>query len=206
MSRRLILVFLLSVSVLYGQTKVATIDLQKVIQAYYKTKDADAKLAEAQKSYQDELNARMDSYKKAVDSVNLANQDVTNAKRPEDRTRLTQVRDTKLTFARTLEREITDFRGAREKELQNQRTLMRGNLVDDIRAIVDEQTRSEGYQMILDSSGQGGNTGSPVVFFAQGVMDISDVVIEKLNANQNGLSKAAPSPASTGVDSKKQKE
>lgn len=197
MIRRSILVlFVLALigTSLNAQSKVATIDLQKVIQAFYKTKDADAKLAEAQKSYQDELNARMESYRKAVDAVNQANQDLNNANHPNERTRLTQSRDAQLNSARTLEREITDFRGAREKELQNERTIMRSNLVDEIRAIVNDQIRSEGYQLVLDSSGQGGNTGSPVVFFAQGGMDISDLVIEKLNANQNGISKAGPSP------------
>ena len=197
MIRRSILVlFVLALigTSLNAQSKVATIDLQKVIQAFYKTKDADAKLAEAQKSYQDELNARMESYRKAVDAVNQANQDLNNANHPNERTRLTQSRDAQLNSARTLEQEITDFRGAREKELQNERTIMRSNLVDEIRAIVNDQIRSEGYQLVLDSSGQGGNTGSPVVFFAQGGMDISDLVIEKLNANQNGISKAGPSP------------
>ena len=197
MIKRSILVLFVLASIgtsLNAQSKVATIDLQKVIQAFYKTKDADAKLAEAQKSYQDELNARMESYRKAVDAVNQANQDLNNANHPNERTRLTQSRDAQLNSARTLEREITDFRGAREKELQNERTIMRSNLVDEIRAIVNDQIRSEGYQLVLDSSGQGGNTGSPVVFFAQGGMDISDSVIEKLNANQNGISKAGPSP------------
>ena len=138
---------------LFAQTKVATIDLQKVIQAFYKTKDADAKLADAQKAYQDELNARMDSYRKAVDAVNQANKDLNNARHAEDRTRLTQVRDTKVDSARTLEREITDFRGSREKELQNERTIMRSNLVDEIRGVVNEKIHSEGYQLVCSVTG-----------------------------------------------------
>ena len=177
---------------LFAQTKVATIDLQKVIQAFYKTKDADAKLAEAQKAYQDELNARMDSYRKAVDVVNQANKDLNNARRADERTRLTQVRDTKVDSARTLEREITDFRGSREKELQNERTIMRSNLVDEIRGVVNEKIHSEGYQLVLDTSGQGGNTASPVVFYAEGVLDISDAVIAKLNADQKATSEVSP--------------
>ena len=177
---------------LFAQTKVATIDLQKVIQAFYKTKDADAKLAEAQKAYQDELNARMDSYRKAIDAVNRANKDLENTKRSDDRTRLTQVRDTKVDSARTLEREITDFRGSREKELQNERTIMRANLVDEIRGVVNEKIHSEGYQLVLDTSGQGGNTASPVVFYAERVLDISDAVIAKLNADQKATSEVSP--------------
>ena len=177
---------------LFAQTKVATIDLQKVIQAFYKTKDADAKLAEAQKAYQDELNARMDSYRKAIDAVNQANKDLENTKRSDDRTRLTQVRDTKVDSARTLEREITDFRGSREKELQNERTIMRANLVDEIRGVVNEKIHSEGYQLVLDTSGQGGNTASPVVFYAERVLDISEAVIAKLNADQKATSEVSP--------------
>ncbi|HTC12923.1 MAG TPA: hypothetical protein VK692_01815 [Chthoniobacterales bacterium] len=47
-----------------AEMKVGTIDMQKVFTAYYKTHDAEDKLKEAQKAYKDELDQRMDAYKK----------------------------------------------------------------------------------------------------------------------------------------------
>jgi len=188
---------------LYAQTRLATIDLQKVIQAFYKTKDADAKLSQAQKAYQDELNARMESYHKAVDELNQANQDLNNAPLTDDRTELTQLRDTKQDAARKLEKEIADFRGSRETELQNERNIMRSGLIDEIRQVVNENIQANGYHLVLDTSGQGANTGSPVVFDTQGVTDISDAVIKKLNADQQATSEASPSPSASAPDQSK---
>jgi len=54
--------------------KVGTIDMQKVFTAYYKTHDAEDKLKEAQKAYKDELDQRMDAYKKNLDVINKLNE------------------------------------------------------------------------------------------------------------------------------------
>ncbi len=161
------------------------------------SKEWDAKLSQAQKAYQDELNARMESYQKAVDELNQANQDLNNAPLTDDRTELTQLRDTKQDTARKLEKEIADFRGSRQTELQNERNIMRSGLIDEIRQVVNESIQSNGFHLVLDTSGQGANTGSPVVFQTRGVTDISDEVIKKLNADQQGTSEASPSPSAS---------
>ena len=59
-----------------AQMKVGTIDMQKVFDAYYKTHDAEDRLKEAQKAYKDELDQRMDEYKKNVDVINKLNEEM----------------------------------------------------------------------------------------------------------------------------------
>ena len=59
-----------------AQMKVGTIDMQKVFTAYYKTHDAEDKLKEAQKAYKDELDQRMDAYKKNLDVINKLNEEM----------------------------------------------------------------------------------------------------------------------------------
>src|ERR1700756_5821122 len=59
-----------------AEMKVGTIDMQKIFTAYYKTHDAEEKLKEAQKAYKDELDQRMDEYKKNLDVINKLNEEM----------------------------------------------------------------------------------------------------------------------------------
>ena len=94
-----------------AQMKVGTIDMQKVFTAYYKTHDAEDKLKEAQKAYKDELDQRMDAYKKNLDVINKLNEEMN---KPElsgaSKDQKAQERDSKISETKGLEKEISDFR------------------------------------------------------------------------------------------------
>src|SRR5262249_37445130 len=64
-------------STAYAQPKIATVDLRKVFEGYYKTKQADSQLrergADAEKQYKsmlDDYTKANDEYKKLVESAN----------------------------------------------------------------------------------------------------------------------------------------
>src|SRR5215469_14755230 len=161
-----------------AQQKIGTIDMQKVFTAYYKTR-------EAQKAYKDELDQRMDIYKKNLDTINKYNEEIN---RPElsgaSKDQKAQERDSKIAETKGLEKEITDFRSAREKELQEQMNRMRQGIVEEIMKVVNEQVKAANYDMVFDKSGQSLNSGVPVLIFARENMDFSESVITKLNANR----------------------
>ena len=168
-----------------AQQKIGTIDMQKVFTAYYKTRDAETKLQEAQKAYKDELDQRMDIYKKNLDTINKYNEEIN---RPElsgaSKDQKAQERDSKIAETKGLEKEITDFRTAREKELQEQMNRMRQGIVEEIMKVVNEQVKTANYDLVFDKSGQSLNSGVPVLVFARENMDFSESVITKLNANR----------------------
>jgi len=168
-----------------AQQKIGTIDMQKVFTAYYKTRDAETKLQEAQKAYKDELDQRMDIYKKNLDTINKYNEEIN---RPElsgaSKDQKAQERDSKIAETKGLEKEITDFRSAREKELQEQMNRMRQGIVEEIMKVVNEQVKAANYDLVFDKSGQSLNSGVPVLIFARENMDFSESVITKLNANR----------------------
>ena len=176
-----------------AQQKIGTIDMQKVFTAYYKTRDAETKLQEAQKAYKDELDQRMDIYKKNLDTINKFNEEIN---RPElsgaSKDQKAQERDSKIAETKGLEKEITDFRTAREKELQEQMNRMRQGIVEEIMRVVNEQVKAANYDLVFDKSGQSLNSGVPVLIFARENMDFSESVITKLNANRPPV---ASSPA-----------
>jgi len=171
--------------------KVGTIDMQKVFTAYYKTHDAEDKLKEAQKAYKDELDQRMDAYKKNLDVINKLNEEMN---KPElsgaSKDQKAQERDSKIAETNGLEKEIQDFRSTRQKQLQDEKTHMVSALVEEIMKVVTDQVKAQNYDLVFDKSGQSAALGTPVLLFARSDIDFSDMVIAKLNANRPA---AAPS-------------
>jgi Skp family chaperone for outer membrane proteins len=186
---------LLSAPIQAQQLKVGTIDMQKVLAAYYKTQEAKEKLEAAQKSANDELNQRMEARKRGMDAINKLNEEMN---RPDvsaaTKDQKAQERDAKIAEGQSLEKEMTQFRDSRSKQLQEQQNHMVTALVEDIMKVVSDQVKTQSYDLILDKSGRSAGLGTTVLLYAKENMDFSDVVITKLNANR---------PASTPTPSTK---
>jgi outer membrane protein len=189
-----------------AEMKVATIDMQKVFTAYYKTHESEDKLKEAQKAYKDELDGRMDAYKANLELINKLNEelsksDVSGALKDQK----TQERDGKITETKGLEKEITDFRQTREKQIQEQLKRMRDAIVDEIMKVVNEQVKAANYDMVFDRSGFSANNVVPVLLYARDSYDFSDSVISKLNAGRTDdavpLAQKAIDPPNTAATS-----
>ena len=178
-----------------AQMKIGTIDMQKVFTAYYKTHDAEDKLKEAQKAYKDELDQRMDEYKKNLDVINKLNEEMN---KPElsgaAKDQKAQERDAKISDTKGLEKEISDFRQQREKQIQDQVKRMRDGIVDEIMKVVNDQVKAQNYDIVFDRSGFSANNIVPVLLYSRDNYDFSDSVITKLNANR-----PAESPAPTAA-------
>jgi outer membrane protein len=177
-----------------AQMKVGTIDMQKVFTAYYKTHDAEDKLKEAQRAYKDELDQRMDAYKKNLDVINKLNEEMN---KPElsgaSKDQKAQERDSKISETKGLEKEISDFRTTREKQIQDQLKRMRDGIVDEIMKVVNDQVKAANYDLVFDRSGFSANNIVPVLLYSRDNYDFSDPVITKLNSNRPAAS-ATPAP------------
>jgi outer membrane protein len=168
-----------------AEMKVATIDMQKVFTAYYKTHESEDKLKEAQKAYKDELDGRMEVYKKNLDLINKLNEEISKSDLGGAlKEQKTQDRDGKISETRGLEKEISDFRQTREKQIQEQLKRMRDSIVDEIMKVVNEQVKTANYDMVFDRSGFSANNVVPILLYARENYDFSDAVISKLNAGR----------------------
>jgi outer membrane protein len=168
-----------------AEIKVATIDMQKVFTAYYKTHESEDKLKEAQKAYKDELDGRMEIYKQNLDLINKLNEEISKSDLGGAlKEQKTQDRDGKISETRGLEKEISDFRQTREKQIQEQLKRMRDSIVDEIMKVVNEQVKAANYDMVFDRSGFSANNIVPVLLYARENYDFSDAVISKLNAGR----------------------
>ena len=128
-------------------------------------------------------------FKKAMDEINKTNQDIEKPELSKDgKEKLAKQRDEKVQEARNLDREIAEFRQARERQLQEQFMRMRKDIIDDIMKVVNEKVKAGGYDLVLDKTGV--SMGQvPVVLYSRGDLDFSNDIITALNKN-------APKPSS----------
>src|SRR6201997_3596165 len=110
----------------FAQTtfKIGTVDMQRAFKEYSKTKEAEAKINDAKNAAKKEYDDRAESYKKALDDINNLNKQLESpALSADKKTGMAKERDDKIANIKSMEREISDFRQTRERQLQEQ--LMR---------------------------------------------------------------------------------
>ena len=168
----------------HAQVKIGTVDMNKIFSAYYKTKDAEARINEARNSAKQELDERMDTYKKDLDDISKLNDDIANAAlSSEAKAAKSKERDDKIQETKNLEQEITEFRTTREKQLQEQAVRMRNGIVDEITKLVLDRVKTDNYDLVMDRSGLSLN-GVPILMYAKDGLDFSDDIITELNKNK----------------------
>jgi len=178
-----------------AQMKVGTIDMQKVFTAYYKTHEAEDRLKDAQRAYKEELDQRMEAYKKNLDGINKLNEEINKPEQSSaSKDQKAQERDTKISETKGLEKEISDFRTTREKQIQDQLKRMRDEIVEEIMKVVNEQVKAQNYDVVFDRSGFSANNIVPVLLYSKENYDFSESVITKLNASRPAAA-ANPTPS-----------
>jgi outer membrane protein len=167
-----------------SMVKIGTVDMKKIFESYYKTKDAETRINEARNAAKKELDERMEGYQKGVAEVSKLNEEINNpALGKESKETKSKSRDEKVTELKGMEREITEFRQTREKQLQDQSARMRQGIVEDINKIVNDKVKAESFDLVFDKSGMSLN-GVSVVMFAKDGYDFTDAVVVQLNKNK----------------------
>lgn len=173
----------------HAQFKLGVVDMNSVFTSYYKTKDAEAKINEARAGAKKDLDERLETLKKSMEEINKMNQEVEKPELSKDgKDRLKKQLDEKVGEARSLDREIAEFRQTKERQLQEQFLRMRKDIIEDIMKIITEKVKAAGYDLVVDKSGA--SLGQvPVVLYSRPDLDFSNDIITTLNKN-------APKPSS----------
>ncbi len=79
-----------------------------------------------------------------------------------------------------MEREISDFRQTRERQLQEQLMRMREGIVKEITDVVMEKVKANNFDLVFDKSGMSIN-GVPVLMYSHDNVDFTNDVIAVLN-------------------------
>lgn len=173
--------------------KFGTVDMKKVFDSYYKTKDAESKINEARNAAKKELEDRMDIAKKSLEEVKKLDDEIQKPElSKESKEQKQKIRSDKAAELQNMDREIREFQASREKQLQEQSVRMRAGIVEDINKVVADRVKAENYDFVFDKSGPSLN-GVPIVLFSRDSFDFTDSVVTTLNKNRT--SEPAVSPA-----------
>jgi outer membrane protein len=186
-----------------GSLKIGTIDMQRAFKEYTKTKDAEAKINDAKNAAKKEYDDRADAYKKALDEINNLNKQLdAPALSADAKTQKAKERDDKIANIKNMEREITEFRQTRERQLQEQALRMREGIVKEITDVVMDKVKATSMDLVFDKSGMSLN-GVPVLMYSRDSTDFTNDIITVLNkpgrvstaAIEKPATSTSPSPA-----------
>jgi outer membrane protein len=164
-----------------GTLKIGTIDMQRAFKEYNKTKDAEAKINDAKNAARKEYDDRAEDYKKALDEINNLNKQLESpALSADKKTQTAKDRDDRIAKIKNMEREISDFRQTRERQLQEQLMRMREGIVKEITDVVMEKVKANNFDLVFDKSGMSIN-GVPVLMYSHDNIDFTNDVIAVLN-------------------------
>ena len=173
-----------------GTAKIGTVDMQRAFKDYNKTKDAEVKINDAKNAAKKEYDDRAESYKKALDEINNLNKQLESpALSADKKTGMAKERDDKIANIKSMEREISDFRQTRERQLQEQLMRMREGIVKEITDVVIEKVKAKNLDFVFDKTGMS-MSGVPVVLYAPENIDFTNEIVETLN--KPGRPTAAP--------------
>src|SRR5207253_5488975 len=99
-------------------------------------------------------------------------------------------RDDKISNIKNMEREITEFRQTRERQLQEQALRMREGIVKEITDVVMEKVKGSNLDLVFDKSGNSLN-GVPVLLFSHDNIDFTNDIIAVLNKPGRAASSTA---------------
>ena len=174
-----------------AEMKVGTVDVERVLKEYSKTKEAETKFNEARNAAKKEYDDRAEAYKKALDEINKLNSQLDSPALTTDaKASKAKERDEKIASIKNMEREINEFRQTREQQLQQQMLRMRESLLKEITDVVLERTKSKNLDLVFDKSGLSLNRISPILFSPDGA-DFTAEVIAELNKKERGTSPTA---------------
>jgi outer membrane protein len=165
-----------------AQTKIATVDLKKLFDNYYKTKLAQASIKDRanqldldDKTMKDELKKGTDDYQKMLEQAN------DQALAADERDKRKQAADDKLKELQTKKAAIDQYERQAQTTLGEQRQRMRDNILVEIRVAVASRAKAAGDAMVLDAAAETVN-GTTSMVYSDGSNDLTEAVLAQLNA------------------------
>jgi len=189
--KKYILFPFLSLAITFGSTldaaaqvKIGTVDMKKIFENYWHTKEAETKMSEIRAEVKRDLEARNDKRKQLQDQIERLNEEIKKPELSKDKAQTkVKERDEKIGEWQTMMRELQQYQAEKEKQLAEQTLRIRNDLVGEIKKVVSDRVVLDGFDLVFDVSGYSINN-VPVVMYAKESYDFSKDIIDKLNADR----------------------
>jgi outer membrane protein len=183
-----------------AQAKLGIVDMKKVFDNYYKTKQAEANIKEeaanSDKVYKgmlEDYKRLNDEYKKLLDGSN------DQALSADERDKRKKSAESKLLEIQETEKQVKEFDKQARARIGTMEKRMREKIVDEIRDLVNMKAKAGGYSIIFDIAAQTAYQ-TPFILYSNGENDLTESVLKDINAtapadlpfNSNNAKSAKP--------------
>jgi len=169
-----------------AQVKTAVVDLKKVFDGYWRTKEADRQLKDRAADFDKARTGLVEEYKKGNEEFTKLRESASDAAlSAEERANRQKELEKKVQELRDQESSIRTFEQTTRQTLAEQQLRLRESVMRDIKGIVEEKAKAAGYQLVFDTAAITANQ-TPVIVFTSllgGESDITEPVLKQLNAN-----------------------
>ncbi len=175
--------------------KVVVVDMAKVYDTHYKTKEASDKFNDAAQRAQEQLDRINAQLQTAADEFKaLVEESRSTVLNEQARNKAGADAQKKREEIERMNAEAQTFRNNTQRSLQVRAKNHRDLIMDEIMKVVNEISRAKGATLVLDKSGPS-VFGVPVVLFADPAYDITEEVLKEVNKDAPPPSATAPAAA-----------
>jgi len=187
------------VSLAHADLKIAVVDLGKIFDSYYKTKESNTRIQEKEAAYNKEIQDMItefqhmqDDAKKLYDGANDAT--LSQQARQDKAAALKQKNQDLLNMSNKIqERKTEDGNALRDELLRRHKEI-----VDEISGVVSTYSAPQGFDLVIDKTSNSSASGAPLVLYTSSkLIDITADIITKLNAGAPAGGSAPSGAAST---------
>jgi Skp family chaperone for outer membrane proteins len=165
-----------------AQPKIGLIDLKKVFDGYWMTKQQNAELKETEAEYEKSRRRLLEDYQRAGEEYKKLLEGANDqALAAEERAKRKTDAERKVLEIREIEQSVTQFDRTTRQTLADQTKRMRDRILVKIREVIDVHARRGGYTMVLDTVAETINQ-TPMILYHNGQNDLTDAVLTELNA------------------------
>ncbi len=168
-----------------AQGKVGVIDLQKVFDNFWRTKQADVQIKDRLAEFEKMGATMFEDYKKANEEfskqVEAANDPALSADEKDKRRKELEKKRKDIV---DMENNLKQFQQNSQKTLMEQKFRVRDSILREVRGVIEEKAKAGGYNLILDTAAMSANQ-TPFVLYSTIVgteADLSEGVAKQLSA------------------------
>lgn len=163
--------------------KIATINMRKAFDGYFKTRQADIAIKARAAEFDAEGKKFQAEYEKITKEYAAAQAKVDDPTIT-DEVRSQRKKDAEdiLIDAKKLETTITQFRQSAQNTLMETQNRHRNNIIKEITELVAKRAQTDGYTYVLDVGAMSADR-SLIVIYSNGQYDLTDDILKQLNAN-----------------------
>ena len=162
--------------------RIGIIDMQRVFDKYYKTKQAQAQVDDQTADFEKRKKGMLDDYQKANrDYKKLIDSAQDQAVSVEERDRRKSAAEKKLLEIKEIEQDANLYQQTINEQLKMQARRMTETILRDIRELVEAKGKAGGYTLVIDVAAKSA-VGTPIVLYTNGQNDMTQEVLSQLNS------------------------